>query len=379
MMSFIVDLLPHLEETFEITLLGVKTDSQNYYSDFIELNGKKYPFKVFSEVVTGKKKVPNILRVVYNLWRGKKKILKGDYDLLYIHGIPLNLPLLKGRGTHNQSPKIINHVHGSTNPFSVTNKRSLPYSILAKIYSGYRQKVVRNSDLVLLASDKVGHEKFSSDFQPATAKHIKYIPNFADSGVFRQRDKLEARKQLDLSSTIKIFISAGRLSFQKDPILSLEAFAQSRLGEPENAHLYFIGEGELSQQLQELVNEKNLGEYVHFLGRLERTEIAIWLNAADVFVYTSHGNGFPIALVEAGMSGLPIVTTDVTGVHDIVIHGSTGFLVEHRDIKELSFYMHKALKQNHILSKNILVQSKRFTPENIAHKISEFLRSSLIS
>lgn len=376
MMSFIIDLLPHLSKDFEITLMGVDTDSKKNNNHFIELSGREYPLKIFSGVKTGKRIIPNIVRVVYNIWKSTKKILQEDYDIIYFHGIPLSFPVLRKHTKNGGFPKIVNHVHGLTNPFAFFGKKSLKHYLLASLYEKYRNWVVKKSELILLASDQDGHKNFSNNYPHEISCHIKYVPNFADNTLFKYRDKEETRQLLKIESSAKIFVSAGRLSPQKDPVLLIEAFALLKANEKKDRHLYIIGDGELSQQLSDLVEEKKLSKCVHFLGRLDRTEIALWLSASDVYVYTSHGNGFPIALVEASMCGLPVVTTDVTGVHDIVIHEETGYLINNREPKTIALYMSTALKQHQILAKNILLQSKQFTPDRIAKNISKMLQST---
>jgi glycosyltransferase involved in cell wall biosynthesis len=110
-------------------------------------------------------------------------------------------------------------------------------------------------------------------------------------------------------------------------------------------------------------------ESVKLLGRLERKKIALWLNASDVYVYTSFGNGFPISLIEAAMCGLPIVSTDVTGVHDLVINDQTGYLAQGRDYKDIAVKIKKALENKNKLSSNIYELSKSFSISNISKKI----------
>ena len=141
-----------------------------------------------------------------------------------------------------------------------------------------------------------------------------------------------------------------------------------------DAKLIVIGDGELRQKLEKLIGEKCLKPHVLLLGQLGRREIAKWLNAADVYVYTSQGNGFPIALVEATMCGLPIVTTDVTGVHDIVINGETGYLAEDRNPREVAAKMAAALDDHERLGKAALALSRGFTPDKIAASLIDALK-----
>ena len=73
MMSFILDSLDYLDKEYDITLWGVNITEK--YDDYIENNGKKYPFKTFSKVNVGKKIIPNFVTVTYSMYKNKNKIL----------------------------------------------------------------------------------------------------------------------------------------------------------------------------------------------------------------------------------------------------------------------------------------------------------------
>jgi glycosyltransferase involved in cell wall biosynthesis len=368
MMSFITDILPYLSKDFEITLWGVST-IRNKKSE-VTIHGNNYPLKYFSDVNVGRKIIPNIARVVMNISLHSSCIYSGDYDILYFHGIPLSLPFLI-RKRKSKNPKVVNHIHGVTNPFGVHRNKLISNSVTINLYNRYRDWVVRRSDLILLASDQNSYEKYLHNFSTDTAKKIIYIPNFANTEIFQKRDKQMARKQLGLSPDQVILVYTGRLSMQKDPLLLLKSFSFLRNELNVNAQLFLIGEGELWKELEKNIKKMHLSPNVKLIGKRRREEIAVWLNAADVFVYTSFGNGFPVSLIEAGMCGLPIVSTDVTGVRDLVIDGHTGYLAKKRDYKDIAGNIMKALKNKEILSENILNLSGKFTIENIADRIKE--------
>jgi glycosyltransferase involved in cell wall biosynthesis len=66
-------------------------------------------------------------------------------------------------------------------------------------------------------------------------------------------------------------------------------------------------------------------------GEVPRAEVGRFLDGADVFCLPSHGEGLPVALLEAMMAGLPCVVTDVGGMPEAVVHGATGAVVPARD------------------------------------------------
>jgi hypothetical protein len=129
MMSFILDSLPYLKEDFDITLWGVSTETGSPKS--LNIASESYPLKIFSKVKTKDKLIPNFLLVIYGIWKARKIILKEEYDVLYIHGIPLSYPFF------NKGPKIVNHIHGMTNPFAMTSNKLARNYISVSLYEKY--------------------------------------------------------------------------------------------------------------------------------------------------------------------------------------------------------------------------------------------------
>jgi len=195
--------------------------------------------------------------------------------------------------------------------------------------------------------------------------------------IFHPIDKKTARLQLNLPVDAKIFINTGRISFQKDPFLLLDVFNFLKKDFKIDSLLIMIGDGELKNDMESKVKELNLSSCVKLFGPVKREQISLWLNAADIFVYTSFGNGIPVSLIEAGMCGLPIVSTDITGVHDIVIDGDTGYLVGNRDYKDIAAKVEVALENRDKLSETMLKITKNLTPANTAEEITKILSKSI--
>lgn len=369
MMSFIVDILPYLNKTFKITLWGVSTENAN--ESEVHFQGETYPLRIFSKV---KKKIfPNIIRVIIDIQLKAKQILSEGYDILYFHGMPLSFPFLKK--SKETFPKIVNHVHGITNPFTVNKSKIVNNALMINLYDRYRKIVIQKSDLILLASDKDAYNIFIKNFDKDAAHKIHYIPNFADPSIFKLRDKNEMRKLLNLPFDRDILVNTGRLNIQKDPFLLLNAYRYLKNELHSNALLFLIGDGDLRNNLEQKIKEMNIAGHVKLLGRLEREQVALWLSASDVYVYTSFGNGFPISLIEAAMCGLPVVSTNVTGVHDLIINDHTGYLTEGRDYKDIAVKIKRALENRKRLSENIIELSKNYSISNISKKIIELFQN----
>ncbi len=106
--------------------------------------------------------------------------------------------------------------------------------------------------------------------------------------------------------------------------------------------LEIVGEGELRASLEERIRALGLGERVRLSGALPQEEVRARLYRASVFVMpsvvASDGNmdGIPVALMEAMAVGIPVVTTRVSGIPEIVTDGSSGRLVSPGDAQGLA-------------------------------------------
>jgi glycosyltransferase involved in cell wall biosynthesis len=124
-----------------------------------------------------------------------------------------------------------------------------------------------------------------------------------------------------------LVLAIGRLIEQKDHRTMLGAFARVHEEHPE-ARLAILGWGRLEDELLAERSRLGLDEVVVLPGRVEPSA---WLQRATLFLHTSRWEGFGIVLLEAMLSGLPVVATRVSAIPEIVADGSTGVLVEPGD------------------------------------------------
>jgi glycosyltransferase involved in cell wall biosynthesis len=103
-------------------------------------------------------------------------------------------------------------------------------------------------------------------------------------------------------------ISVGRLDRVKDPMALLDSFAR----ESDTAsRLVLVGAGSLAGPIATRVRELRLGDRVELTGLVPRDEVFLRCAAADVFVSTSHGEGLPVAVLEAMAAGCPVILSDI--------------------------------------------------------------------
>lgn len=127
----------------------------------------------------------------------------------------------------------------------------------------------------------------------------------------------------------------ARLTEQKAHRVLFEAMAQT--SELANVHLMVVGDGELRDELRQLVDRLGLSSRVHFAGA--RRDLGNVLAAIDVFLMPSLWEGLPLSLVLAMGAGLPVIATAVAGIPEVVQDGVSGWLVSPGDVQGLGAAM----------------------------------------
>ena len=134
--------------------------------------------------------------------------------------------------------------------------------------------------------------------------------------------KTQARTELGIDSEKLYLVFVGRLTQIKRPDRLLEITAELKKDYP-NVHLLVAGAGELFDSTKSAAVTQDLP--ITFYGW--RNDIARILCASDIAVLCSDNEGIPLTLIQASQAGLPIVSTNVGSVSDIVKNGINGNLV----------------------------------------------------
>jgi glycosyltransferase involved in cell wall biosynthesis len=130
-----------------------------------------------------------------------------------------------------------------------------------------------------------------------------------------------------------LFVCVARFAAQKNHALLISAFSKGPAANPK-AHLVLAGQGVLRAALEMRVNDLGLTNRVYFLGL--RCDIPDVLGAADIFALSSNYEGNPLSVIEAMAAGLPVVSTAVGGVPELVQNGKEGFIVPPGRVDEFS-------------------------------------------
>jgi glycosyltransferase involved in cell wall biosynthesis len=145
-------------------------------------------------------------------------------------------------------------------------------------------------------------------------------PGLQDLDIYPQAD---ARSVLGLDLRKKYVVFVGRLTAIKRPDRLIELARYLKSTHP-SSWLLIAGAGEMLDPLSAEASKEELP--ITFMGW--RKDIGVILSASDIAVLCSDNEGIPLTLIQASQAGLPIVSTDVGSVRDIVINGATGFLTK---------------------------------------------------
>jgi len=125
-----------------------------------------------------------------------------------------------------------------------------------------------------------------------------------------------------------VLLCLGPLVPRKNPVFLVEAFAEIRRAAGDDVALVWVGAGPMRKELEALVERLGIADSVVFTGYLPEADKVPMLNLADVFVFASLLEGFPLAPQEAMSCGKPVIAFRVASLPEMVEEGVSGFLVE---------------------------------------------------
>jgi glycosyltransferase involved in cell wall biosynthesis len=149
-----------------------------------------------------------------------------------------------------------------------------------------------------------------------------------------------ARHALGIDASANVATIVGRLTAIKQHDLFLRVARAVRDDAPGTTFL-IVGDGELRPDLERLAAALGIGAAVQFLGW--RKDLTTIYAASDVCVLTSRNEGTPVALIEALAAGIPVVSTDVGGVRDVVGDPALGSVAPDGDVHQLAGAVGRAL------------------------------------
>jgi len=174
------------------------------------------------------------------------------------------------------------------------------------------------------------------------ARHPVAVGNGRDPAVFRPDPAARARLRAALGTTPDkvVVLAASRLVARKG--YRELAAAMREVGE---AELWVAGDrldSDRGEDMVAMLRSAGLGERLHLLGY--RSDMAAVMSAADIFVLPSYFEGLPMSVIEAMLTGLPVVATAIRGPREQVVPELTGLLVPPRDTVALTVALRRLVE-----------------------------------
>lgn len=276
--------------------------------------------------------VTNIFKDIQAHNQVKKLVSKNEYNFIHCHS-PIG-GVVGRMVAHETQTKVIYTAHGFHFYDGAPKKNWMIYYPIEKFLSKWTD--------VLITINNEDYERAKKDFY---AKETIYVPGIGiDTARFKTVivDSLQKRKELGIEESDIMLLSVGELSERKNHEVVIRA-----LKEIDDSHIkYFIvGKGELENYLSSLIEQLGMKNQVRLLGF--RTDISELCHTADLFVFPSHQEGLPVALMEAIASKTLVIASKIRGNVDLL--KNENYLFNQCDITDVKNKINYALS---IISKN---------------------------
>lgn len=198
--------------------------------------------------------------------------------------------------------------------------------------SGYYKRVWKKIEWTFEQVDKIVFiaQKGQDNF-------LKLFPNFDPSKTFvmlngiddlteEQRKEVEEIRGREYNFKYRLCCT-GTINTRKGHLYIIEALHQISKDKLAEIHVDFLGEGPQRGELEELVKQYGLENHVKFYGSVPNVEVYRHLAEQNIYILMSQNEGLPISIIEAMRAGLPVISTKVAGIPEIVKEGCNGLLL----------------------------------------------------
>jgi N-acetyl-alpha-D-glucosaminyl L-malate synthase BshA len=308
---------------------------------------------------------------LYSLALASKMVEVADYeklDLFHVHyAIPhaasafLAREMLKGK----VDIKIITTLHGTDITLVGLEPSFLP---LVKFS-------IEKSDGVTAVS-RFLKEKTLTNYD--IDKDIFVIPNFVNTELFKPNSDCSFRKNI-ASRGEKILVHTSNFRPVKRVTDAIQIFNIVQKEVP--SKLVLVGDGPDRSECERLVRQLNLVDKVKFLGKQDGlVEI---LSSSDIFLIPSQSESFGLAALEGMACGLPVVSSSVGGLPELIGHNESGFIAEIGDTDRMAKYVIDLLtneKKYKIFSQNARQRAvNKFDINKVVPSYEEYYKKVLES
>lgn len=207
-------------------------------------------------------------------------------------------------------------------------------AVKTKAVKMLERRLAKQSTGIVAISEKQ-KEELTKDHQICPAEKVKVIPLGFDLNRFsadKVKNRVAVRKKWQIEKDEVAIAIVGRLAPVKDHNFFLDVITDLAKQTEQKIKVFIVGDGTeregIAQRVKSLNSEK---EFVFLTSWV--LDIAEFNHGMDIICLTSKNEGTPVSLIEAQAACLPVVTTDVGGIKDVVLDEETGFVIKQGDIE----------------------------------------------
>lgn len=213
-----------------------------------------------------------------------------------------------------------------------------------------------------------------------TSNQLVYVPHAVDNSAFTtaidKKTEIAAkmRHELGIKPSDIVFLFAGKFEEKKNPLLLLKAFIAAQLP---NAHLVFIGNGQLEDTMKYIASSHS---NIHFMDFQNQSQMPSMYRMGDVFCLPSKGPGetWGLAINEAMVCGLAIIASDKVGcVPDLIKNGENGYVFTSNKLEELVDVLRKIA--DYELLQKMRARSKKIIEDFTIQKQAEIISAEVLN
>lgn len=200
----------------------------------------------------------------------------------------------------------------------------------------FEESMLKQSNKIIAVSDFTKRELLQ--YYKVQEDKIHVIHNGVDVTKFQPaRDKRRAKEELGFKPDETTILSVGRLYARKGLFTLIESMPAVTRRFP-RAKFIISGKGQSNEMKKLVVYAEKLGvrDTIVFTGYYPDKKLPMLYQAADVFAFSTFYENLPFAVLEVLSTGLPVVTTNVGGIPEMIEDGKNGFLVQPSNPQELS-------------------------------------------
>ncbi|WP_198146794.1 glycosyltransferase family 4 protein [Methanosarcina vacuolata] len=238
-------------------------------------------------------------------------------------------------------------------------------------------KLLTQADVIISPSENYIKE---SNFLVKYSDKTVVIPNGVNIEQFKTViSKEECRKLLHLPLNCKIILFLGALNLRKGPDILLNAMVNV-IKEYPTSKLLYVGDGSFKSELFTMTKKLGLEDSVIFTGYIAENLKPLYYKASNLFVVPStiSTEVFPLVILEAMASNIPIIVSDLLTFKSIVDDGQNGLIARKSDPNDLSIKILQLLDYPNLVKKlcqNGLEYAEKYSWENVAKETEKVYKN----